>query len=52
MTNLALDLRFALRALRRSPLFSTVAILSVALGLAAIRRFSPCLIRFCCANYR
>ena len=33
MTNLALDLRFALRALRRSPLFSTVAILSVALGI-------------------
>src|SRR6266567_9529374 len=33
MTNLAMDLRFALRALRRSPLFSTVAILSVALGI-------------------
>jgi predicted permease len=33
MTNLLLDLRFALRALRRSPLFSTVAILSVALGI-------------------
>ena len=33
MTNLLLDLRFALRALRRSPLFSTVAILSIALGI-------------------
>jgi len=33
MTNLLLDVRFALRALRRSPLFSTVAILSVALGI-------------------
>src|ERR1700676_3554529 len=33
MTHLLLDLRFALRALRRSPLFSMVAILSVALGI-------------------
>src|SRR2546426_10116888 len=33
MTNLLLELRFALRALLRSPLFSTVAILSVALGI-------------------
>src|SRR5579859_151028 len=35
MTNLLADLRFALRALRRSPLFSTVAILSVALGIGS-----------------
>src|SRR5580700_5789876 len=33
MTDLWPDLRFALRALRRSPLFSAVAILSVALGI-------------------
>ena len=35
MTNLLADLRFALRALRRSPLFSTVAILSIALGIGS-----------------
>src|SRR5947208_16935997 len=35
MTNPMADLRFAFRTLRRSPLFSTVAILSVALGVGA-----------------
>jgi len=35
MTNLWLDLRFSLRAIRRSPLFATVAILSLALGIGA-----------------
>ncbi|MBI2689362.1 MAG: ABC transporter permease [Acidobacteria bacterium] len=35
MTNLWADLRFALRTLWRSPLFSTVAILSLALGIGA-----------------
>src|SRR5499427_8761011 len=35
MTNLLVDLRFALRTLYRTPLFSTVAILSVALGIGA-----------------
>ena len=35
MSNLAPDLRFAFRAIRRSPLFATVAILSLALGIGA-----------------
>ena len=35
MTNLWPDLRFSLRAIRRSPLFASVAILSLALGIGA-----------------
>src|SRR5271155_1548984 len=35
MSNLLLDLRFSLRAIRRSPLFASVAILSLALGIGA-----------------
>ncbi len=35
MKNLWLDLRFSLRAIRRSPLFASVAILSLALGIGA-----------------
>ena len=35
MSNLIADLRFALRTLKRSPLFSAVAILSLALGIGA-----------------
>src|SRR5580704_2904170 len=35
MTSLWPDLRFSLRAIRRSPLFAAVAILSLALGIGA-----------------
>src|SRR5258708_21396269 len=35
MLSLAADFRFALRTIRRSPLFATVAILSLALGIGA-----------------
>ena len=35
MTSFIADLRFALRGLRRNPVFSTVAILSLALGIGA-----------------
>ncbi|MBL8173568.1 MAG: ABC transporter permease [Bryobacterales bacterium] len=35
MSNLLPDLRFALRAIRRNPLFAAVAILSLALGIGA-----------------
>ena len=35
MTSFTSDLRFAVRGLRRSPLFATVAILSLALGIGA-----------------
>src|SRR6187549_448685 len=35
MTTVFADLRFAVRSLRRSPLFSIVAILSLALGIGA-----------------
>lgn len=35
MTNLLADLRYSLRSLRRAPLFTSVAVLSMAVGMAA-----------------
>src|SRR3954462_16020690 len=35
MTSLFSDVRFALRTIRRSPLFATVAVISLALGIGA-----------------
>ena len=52
MSDLSGDLRYAVRGLRRSPLFAIVAILSLALGIGANTAIFTLIDQICCASCR